>query len=309
MNKVEKILSWYSSTSTFGQLKNLSRIFNYGRLSGSGKLLILPVDQNMEHGPGRSFEINPIMYDPINQAKLAIDAGVNAYAAPLGSLERAQELILRHNLPTILKVNAHHLMIPDDENPKLSVHSWVDDAVRLGCEAVGFTLYPGSSYSNEMEEQARELISDARKAGLAVILWVYPRGGGILKGQETATDIISYGAALGANLGAHIIKVKLPAIDGYGLESNKKLDIYINSPTETLEDRVRLVMKAVYDGHRVVIHSGGDTKDDQSVFDEIRAFRDAGAFGSIMGRNAFQRPYDDAVKFLNKVQDILLEEK
>ena len=305
-DRMKEILSWYQMTSSPAQLKNLSRVLNYGRIGGSGKMVILPIDQLIEHGPIRSFAPNPSMYDPVNQAQLAVDGGVNAYAAPLGSLERAHEVVVRHNLPTILKVNSHHMMIPDDENPKLSVHSWVDDAVRLGCEGVGFTIYPGSAWSNEMEEQARELVADARRAGLIVVLWVYPRGEGVPEGKETTTDIISYGATLGANLGAHIIKVKLPATEGYGLASNEKLDIYKDVATETLSDRVKLVVKSVYDGHRLVIHSGGSTKTTEEVLDEIRALRDGGAFGSIMGRNVFQRPTDEAIQLLHDVQDILV---
>jgi class I fructose-bisphosphate aldolase len=187
--------------------------------------MILPIDQILEHGPGRAFEPNPIMYDPLEQAQFAVDGGFNAFAAPLGSLERGFEVLARHNVPTILKVNSHNLMIPDEKNPRPSIHSWVGDAVRLGCEAVGFTLYPGSIHSNQIEQQAKELIADARKAGLITVLWIYPRGEGLIKGQERAVDIIAYAVALGASLGAHIIKVKLP-LEGYGLESNKKLGIY-----------------------------------------------------------------------------------
>jgi class I fructose-bisphosphate aldolase len=198
-------------------------------------------------------------------------------------------------------------MIPDDENPKLSIHSWVDDALRLGCEGVGFTLYPGSAYSNEMEEQARELVADARKAGLIVVFWVYPRGEGIPEGKETTTDIIAYGATLGANLGGHIIKVKLPTTKGYGLLSNESLDIYKNQSLESLADRVKLVVKSAYDGHRIIIHSGGSTKSSDEVLSEIRELRDGGAFGSIMGRNVFQRETSEAIELLHQVEDILVE--
>lgn len=304
-SQVENIISWYSTASP-DQKNNLSQILNYGRLAGSGKMVILPIDQHIEHGPGRTFEPHPELYDPVMQAQLAVDGGVNAYAAPLGSLERAFEITQEHQLPTILKVNSHHLMIPDDENPKLSVHSWVDDAVRLGCVGVGFTLYPGSKHSNEMEEQAAALIADARQAGLIVVLWVYPRGEGVISGKETATDVIAYGAALGANLGAHIIKVKLPQTDDYGLPSNRKRDIYGQVDTSSLRGRVKLVMKAAYNGHRLVIHSGGATKEETELYEEIRALRDGGAFGSIMGRNVIQRPYQEGVDILHQVQNILI---
>ena len=197
-------------------------------------------------------------------------------------------------------------MIPDGENPKPSIHSWVDDAVRLGCSAVGFTLYPGSLYSNEMEQQAKELIADARKAGLITILWVYPRGEGLIKGQERAVDVIAYGVALGVSLGAQIIKVKLP-VDGYGITSNQEMGIYDKVPTQTLTDRIKLVMKAAYNGHRIVIHSGGDFANAQTLADEMRAIREGGAFGSIMGRNAFQRPREEALDLIKDLQDILAD--
>ena len=303
--RVKEILSWYKYTNNSKQQENLFKLLNYGRIGGTGKLIILPIDQILEHGPGRAFEPNPVMYDPLEQAQFAVDAGFNAFAAPLGSLERGYEILSRYNVPTILKVNSHTLMIPDGENPKPSIHSWVDDAVRLGCVAVGFTLYPGSLHSNEMEQQAKELIADARKAGLITILWVYPRGAGLIKGQERAVDVIAYGVALGVSLGAQIIKVKLP-IDGYGIASNQEMNIYENVPTETLTDRIKLVMKAAYNGHRIVIHSGGDFTDNKTLKDEIKAIREGGAFGTIMGRNAFQRPREEALDLISSLQDTLI---
>jgi class I fructose-bisphosphate aldolase len=303
--RMEEIISWYRSTNTPAQQKNLLRILNHGRIGGTGKLMILPIDQILEHGPGRAFEPNPIMYDPLEQAQFAVDGGFNAFAAPLGSLERGFELLARHNVPTILKVNSHNLMIPDEKNPRSSIHSWVGDAVRLGCEAVGFTLYPGTIHSNQIEQQAKELIADARKAGLITVLWIYPRGEGLIPGQERAVDIIAYAVALGASLGAHIIKVKLP-LEGYGLESNKKLGIYDNLNTKTLKNRIGLVMKAAYNGHRIVIHSGGDFTNAETLEEEVRAIREGGAFGTIMGRNAFQRPNVEALDLVSDLQDILV---
>lgn len=303
--RVEEILSWYKHTNTSEQQDNLAKILNYGRIGGTGKLMILPIDQILEHGPGRAFESNPVMYDPLELAQFAVDGGFNAFAAPLGSLERGYEVLAKHNVPTILKVNSHTLMIPDNDNPKPSIHSWVDDAVRLGCSAVGFTLYPGSLHSNEMEQQAKALIADARKAGLITILWVYPRGEGLIKGQERAVDVIAYGVALGVSLGAQIIKVKLP-LDGYGIASNQEMGIYDQVPTQTLTDRIKLVMKAAYNGHRIVIHSGGDFANAETLENEMRSIREGGAFGSIMGRNAFQRPKVQALDLISDLQDILV---
>src|SRR3990167_8216275 len=147
--RAKEIISWYP-TLTVWQRKNLERLLSYGRLGGTGKFVILPVDQGFEHGPGRSFEPNPAGYDPLYHAQLAVDAGCNAYAAPLGALEAASEIIAKHDLPTILKVNNHDLLMPDDADPKPAITSWVEDAVRLKCAAVGFTIYPGSVHATEL---------------------------------------------------------------------------------------------------------------------------------------------------------------
>jgi fructose-bisphosphate aldolase, class I len=309
-SRVEEILSWYPAF-TGTQSENLLKLINFGRIGGSGNFVILPVDQGFEHGPGRSFEPSPSMYDPCNQAQLAIDAGCNAYAAPLGSLEIANSLIKESGIPTILKVNNHDGMMPDGNDPSPATTSWVEDAVRLGCAAVGFTIYPGSEKAREMYEQVRMLVADARKAGLIVVVWTYPRGSGLTpadeslspKDIETAVDVVAYAVQIAALLGAHIIKCKPPK-GVIGLKDSVKRGVYKDTSIINLEDRIRIIMKAAFSGKRIVINSGGESKGSEEIINEVIELKNGGSFGSIVGRNAFQRPQSEAVELLNKIQDI-----
>ena len=300
-NRVREILSWYS-TDNAGAKMNLSRILNHGTLKGTGKCLILPVDQGFEHGPARSFAINPPGYDPRYHFELAIESGCNAYAAPLGFLE-VGAADFAGDIPLILKLNNHDSLY-EDKDPVPAVTASVGDALRLGCAGVGYTIYPGSAHCKVMYEQLREITAEAKAVGLAVVVWSYPRGGQISKDGETAIDVIAYGAQIAAQLGAHIVKVKLPT-DHLEQAAAKKVYEAQQIPIKTLADRVRHVVQSTFNGRRIVIFSGGATKeDDKALFDEVRAIRDGGGFGSIMGRNSFQRKKDDALKFLRTITGI-----
>jgi len=298
--RVREILSWYESDSP-GTKTNIARLLNHGRLAGTGKLVILPVDQGFEHGPARSFAVNPAGYDPNYHFELALEAGCNAYAAPLGFLEAAAG---RHagEIPLILKLNNHDTL-HDEKDPLSSVTGSVRDALRLGCVAIGFTIYPGSSNSRVMYEELRELSSEAKSHGLAVVVWSYPRGTDISKAGETGIDVVAYAAQIAAQLGAHLIKVKLPSEH---IEQDAARKVYESAkiPIATLADRVKHVIQSSFNGRRIVIFSGGAKVSDENVFDEARAIRDGGGFGSIIGRNSFQRPKDQAVKFLQTVMNI-----
>ncbi len=299
--RAAEILSWYESDNP-GSKTNIARLLNHGRLAGTGKLVILPVDQGFEHGPARSFAINPAGYDPNYHFELAIESGCNAYAAPLGFIEAAAS---RHagEIPLILKLNNHDLLYPD-QDPISAVTGSVQDALRLGCVAIGFTIYPGSAHAREMYQQLRALSEEAKNNGLAVVVWSYPRGSGLSKEGETGIDVIAYGAQIAAQLGAHIIKVKLPTEHIEQLEAQKA---YTQAavPIATLAERVRHVVQSSFDGRRIVIFSGGATKNnDEDFYSEARAIRDGGGFGSIIGRNSFQRPKARAVKFLETVMRI-----
>jgi len=299
--RVKEILSWYGADSP-GTLTNLARLLNHGRLAGTGKLVILPVDQGFEHGPARSFAANPPAYDPRYHFALAIEAGCNAYAAPLGFIEAG---VREHagDLPLILKLNDADSLI-DETDPDQAITGSVQDALRLGCVAVGFTIYPGSARQYEMFGQVRAIAEEAKRSGLAVVIWSYPRGAGLSKAGETAIDVIAYAAQIAAQLGAHIIKVKLPT-DHIEQEAARKVYEAQAIPIATQAERVRHVVQSAFDGRRIVIFSGGAANfDDAALYDEFRAIREGGGFGSILGRNSFQRPRAEAVKLLQTAMDI-----
>ena len=299
-DRVREILSWYGSDNA-GTRTNLARLLSHGKLAGTGKLVILPVDQGFEHGPARSFAPNPSAYNPLYHFELAVDAGCNAYAAPLGFLE-AGVSHFAGRIPLILKLNNHDVL-HEDKDPLPAVTGSVRDALRLGCSAVGFTIYPASVHCTMMYQQLREIAEEAKTCGLAVVVWSYPRGSGLSKEGETAIDVVAYGAQIAAQLGAHIIKVKLPTAH---LEQAAAKKVYEAEqiPIKTLPERVSHVVQSAFAGRRIVIFSGGAKSEDKTFFEEARAIRDGGGFGSIIGRNSFQRPKAEAIKFLRTVMGI-----
>jgi class I fructose-bisphosphate aldolase len=298
--RVREILSWYGSANP-GTLTNLARLLNHGRLAGTGKLVILPVDQGFEHGPARSFAPNPPAYNPLYHFELAVEAGVNAFAAPLGMLE-AGARDFAGDVPLILKVNDHDLLA-DEKDPDQALTGGVEDALRLGCSAIGFTIYPGSTNRLKMYGQIRTMAAAAKQAGLAVVIWSYPRGSSLSKEGETAIDVTAYAAHIAAELGAHIIKVKLPSAH---LEQDAARKVYEKEqvPIGTQTERVRHVVQSTFDGRRIVIFSGGPADTNEHMLEEVRAIREGGGFGSIIGRNSFQRKKPEALKFLGDVIDI-----
>lgn len=304
-DRVNEILSWYESDNP-GVLKNLRWLLQTGNLAGTGKFVILPVDQGFEHGPARSFAKNAAGYDPRYHFELAIAAGCNAYAAPLGFLE-AGARTFAGRIPLILKLNNSDTLFSGD-NPKSAVTSSVKEALRLGCAAIGFTIYPGSAQRNDMYHELRALTEEAKQNGLAVVVWSYPRGAGLSKKGETAIDVCAYAAQIAAQLGAHIIKVKPPSEH---IEQDAARKVYESEkiPVGTLAERVRHVVQAAFGGRRIVIFSGGEAKGTDEVLKEIQGIADGGGFGSIMGRNSFQRPMPEAIKLLQAAQEIYRKAK
>lgn len=296
---VRAILDNYQGENA-GVLTNLARLLSHGRLGGTGKLVILPVDQGFEHGPDRSFAPNPVGYDPISHFELAINAECNAYAAPLGFL-KAGAARYAGQIPLILKVNNSDSLSKIE--PCSAVTSWVDDALQLGCCAVGYTIYPGSSARNLLLETARKLIRAAQDVGLPTVIWSYPRGSGIDEASEQRMDVVAYAAHEAAQLGAHIIKVKLPNAQ-FGIPKAKKVYEETQIPVEQLADRVKHIVRCAFNSKRIVIFSGGEAKDDESLLTEIRAIHEGGGFGSIIGRNAFQRSAKDAIKLFGEIMTI-----
>jgi len=296
--RVKKILSGYESDNP-GTKGNLARILMHGRLGGSGKLLILPVDQGFEHGPARSFAPNPAGYDPHYHYQLAVDAGLSAFAAPLGMLEAGADSFAGA-IPTILKCNSANSL---SSNKDQAVTATVGDALRLGCAAIGFTIYPGSEDQYELIEEISELAEEAKSFGLAVVVWSYPRGGMLSREGETAMDVCAYAAHMACLIGAHVVKVK-PPTEAIFLEAAQK--VYDNQKIDiaNLTSRISHVVQSCFNGRRIVVFSGGEAKDLKGIYNEVRAIRDGGGNGSIIGRNTFQRDRKDALSMLDTIIQI-----
>ena len=290
---VKAILDRYEGT-TPGVKATLARSLMQGRLGGTGKMIILPVDQGFEHGPGRSFSVNAPAYDPHYHYQLAIDAGLSAYAAPLGALEAGADTFAGQ-IPTILKINSSNSWATRKDQ---AVTGGIDDALRLGCSAIGFTIYPGSEEALDMTEEIRELSAEAKSVGIATVIWAYPRGGDLSKDGELALDVTAYGAHMAALLGAHIIKVKLPSAHIEQKDAHKS---YEGADWSAQAERVRHIVKSCFNGRRMVVFSGGAAKGADAVFQDARDIRDGGGNGSIIGRNAFQRSREDALEMLDRL--------
>ncbi len=297
MNRIEEILSWYTSENP-GVRANLYRILNHGKLAGTGRILMLPADQGIEHGPGRSFVHNPSAYDPRYHVELAIDAGCNAYVAPLGFLE-AVASDYAGRIPFVLKLNGRD-QLHVDPDPMLAQFATVEDALRLGCSAVGYCIYPGTNNRRLLYESLREVVRESKSVGLPVIVWSYPRGANIPKEAETAIDLTTYAAHLAAQMGAHIIYLKLPT-ERIENEDTRILYEKHGVPLQTLEDRIRHVLQGTFAGRRLVLFSGGPRGDIDILLNEAVAIRNAGAAGQMIGRNAFQRSREEALDLFEQL--------
>lgn len=298
---VKAILANYESDNP-GVKANLARILMQGRLGGTGKLIILPVDQGFEHGPARSFAVNEPAYDPHYHFQMAIDAGLSAYAAPLGMLE-AGAGTFAGQIPTILKCNSSNSWATGANQ---ALTGGVDDALRLGCSAIGFTIYPGSDDVFDMMEEIKELSAEAKSVGIPTVLWSYPRGGVLPKSGELALDVGAYAAHMAALMGAHIIKVKLPSNH---IEQADAKKAYEGTDWSAQSTRVSHVVKSCFNGRRLVVFSGGAAKGEDAVFQDARDIRDGGGNGSIIGRNTFQRSREDALAMLDKLVAIYKNEE
>ena len=301
--RVHKILDNYDSDNP-GTKANLARMLCTGRLGGTGKMVILPVDQGFEHGPVRSFAPNPAGYDPVYHAQLAVDAGLNAYASALGMIEAVADQYAAQ-IPLILKMNSSNTLYRSKEAPTQAITASVDDAIRLGCTAIGYTIYPGSDEAFNMLNDLRELIREAKSKGLAAIVWSYPRGGALSKDGELAVDIDAYAAHMAALMGAHIIKVKLPT-DFIEQDEAKKVYQKEGINIATQADRVRHIVQAAFNGKRLIIFSGGAMKGADSVYQDAQDIYDGGGNGQIIGRNTFQRPREQALEMLDRIIGIFL---
>lgn len=298
---VKRILRNYEG-ETPGVKANLARMLMEGKLGGTGKMIILPVDQGFEHGPARSFGMNPGAYDPHYHYQMAVDAGLSAYAAPLANLEAGADSFAGQ-IPTILKMNHANSLMSETAGKNQAVVASVQDALRLGCSAIGFTIYPGSDMALDMFEEISALRAEAASVGIATVIWSYPRGEALTKEGETAIDVTAYAAHIATMLGAHIIKVKLSTDH---LEQGEAKKVYLKEKIDvsTQAARVKHVVDACFAGRRLVVFSGGAAKGVDAVYEDARAIRDGGGNGSIIGRNAFQRPREEAMAMLAKLIDI-----
>lgn len=298
---VREILSNYESDNP-GVKGNLCRMLMNGRLGGTGRMIILPVDQGFEHGPARSFSINPPAFDPQYHFQLAVDAGLNAVAAPLGFLEVGAARFAGQ-IPMILKVNSANALVPGTSAKDQSITASVGDALRIGASAIGFSVYPGSSMALEMFEEIAELRREAAASGLPTVIWSYPRGEELASSDETAADVVANAVHFAALLGAHVIKVKLSS-GHVALEASRPAYLDAGVDLETMAGRVAHCMDAALARRRIVVFSGGSRQGDEMVFRQAQAIRDGGGNGSIIGRNTFQRERTEAIRMLDTLVDI-----
>jgi class I fructose-bisphosphate aldolase len=224
---------------------------------------------------------------------------ITSWRSRLGFIEAGADTFAGR-IPTILKLNNANSMSRFKENATQAITGNVKDALRLGCAAIGYTIYPGSDAAYDQMRDIAEMACEAKSYGLAVVIWSYPRGGNLSREGETAIDICAYAAQIAAQLGAHIIKVKPPTqhlelAAAKAVYEKQKIDI------STPAARIRHVVQSAFNGRRIVVFSGGEAKDLGGVFAEVRAIRDGGANGSIIGRNTFQRPKAEALDMLGKI--------
>lgn len=291
---IANIISHYVHQSP-GLRANLYRILMHGAVGGTGRLVILPVDQGLEHGPDVSFKPNPEAYDPSYHFELAIKAKLSAYAAHYSWLQSCVDRYIG-KIPLILKLNANNAL-NKSQDPEQVLINCPKDAVQLGCSAVGITIYPGSTSFNKSIYEIKEVIKESKSMGLPVVMWAYPRGSSIK--SPTAIDISAYSAHIACALGADIIKLKLPTN-----ELNSELSADSSAASDqfsTIESRVAHVMRAAFNYTRLVVFSGGVAKSDQQIIEEARGIRLGGGSGSMIGRNAFQRSAKKALLLLQNI--------
>ncbi len=294
-------------------LVNLQRLFNTGRLAGTGYLSILPVDQGIEHSAGASFAPNPIYFDPENIIKLAIEGGCNAVATTLGVLGSVARKYT-HKIPFVLKINHNELLTYPNKYDQILFAS-IDQAFDMGCAAVGATIYFGSPESSRQIQEISRAFEYAHSLGMATILWCYLRNPAFKKdGKDyhVAADLTNQANHLGATIEADIIKQKQAENNGGFVAINfgktHKL-VYEKLTSDHPIDLTRYQVAGCYMGRIGLINSGGPSGENdlaQAVKTAIINKR-AGGMGLISGRKAFQKPMDEGVKLLNAIQDVFLD--
>lgn len=293
-------------------LRSLSQLYNHGRLSGTGYMSILPVDQGIEHTAGASFAPNPVYFDPENIIKLAILGGCNAVATTFGGLSLYARKYA-HKIPFLVKINHSQLMTYPNRYDQVMYGS-VEEAWNLGAVAVGATIYFGSAEEDRQLQEVASAFEMAHGLGMATVLWCYTRNDAFKtsnKDYHAAADLTGQANYIGATIKADIIKQKLPDTNG-GFRDIKfgktHPDMYDKLTTDHPIDLCRYQVANNYMGRIGLINSGGASGDNDYA-DAVRTAvinKRAGGTGLISGRKAFQRPMDDGIKLLNLIQDVYL---
>ena len=296
-------------------LKNISALYNHGRLSGTGYMSILPVDQGIEHTAGASFAPNPLYFNPENIIKLAIEGGCNAVATTFGGLALYARKYA-HKIPFLVKMNHNQLLTYPNTYDQIMYGS-VQEAWNLGAAAVGATIYFGSEEADRQLQEVSEAFEEAHELGMATVLWCYTRNNDFKVGDKdyhAAADLTGQANYIGVTIKADIIKQKLPETNG-GFRDIKfaKMDpdMYDKLSTDHPIDLCRYQVVNNYMGRIGLINSGGASGDNDFA-DAARTAvinKRAGGTGLISGRKAFQRPMEDGVKLLNLIQDVYLNEE
>ena len=297
-------------------LRSLAQLYNHGNLSGTGYLSILPVDQGIEHSAAFSFYKNPDYFDPENIIKLAIESGCNAVASTFGVLGLHARKYA-HKIPFIVKLNHNELLTYPNKYDQ-TMFGTVTEAWNMGAVAVGATIYFGSAESNRQLKEVAEAFAHAHSLGMATILWCYTRNESFTKNNtdySNAADLTGQANHIGVTIQADIIKQKLP-INNYGFKNiafgKYNDEMYDALTTEHPIDLCRLQVANCYMGKIGLINSGGDSKGESDLTEAITTAvinKRAGGSGLIMGRKAFQRPFNEGVELLQSVQSVYLEKK
>lgn len=308
---------WKDSDRTPNVLRNMQLIFNTGRLSGTGYLSILPVDQGIEHSAGASFAPNPVYFDPENIVKLAIEGGCNAVASTLGVLGAVSRKYA-HKIPFVLKINHNELLTYPNKHDQI-LFANVKQAFDMGAAAIGATIYFGSEESTRQIQEISDAFSYAHELGLVTILWCYLRNSAFnVKGDKdyhVSADLTGQGNHLGVTIEADIIKQKLPENNGgYNALKFGKTHKYVYEKltSDNPIDLTRYQVANNYMGRAGLINSGGAStgKDESDLKEAVKTAvinKRAGGMGLISGRKAFQKPMKDGVELLNAIQDVYLE--
>jgi class I fructose-bisphosphate aldolase len=294
-------------------LRSLQALYNHGRLSGTGYMSILPVDQGIEHSAGASFAPNPLFFDPENIVKLAIEGGCNAVASTFGVLASVSRKYA-HKIPFIVKVNHNEFLTYPNKYDQIMFGS-IDEAWNMGAVAVGATIYFGSEESGRQIVEVAQAFERAHELGMATVLWCYLRNSGFKKDgidYHTAADLTAQANHLGVTIQADIIKQKLPTNNGGYTAINfgkTHKDVYEKLSTNHPIDLCRYQVLNCYNGRMGLINSGGESKGATDMAEAVTTAvinKRAGGQGLISGRKAFQKPFKDGVEMLNIIQDVYL---